>query len=114
MTLQLDPKVREELISVQKELFSRGELHSQKSLEKYHETFRMRFGPERLAELDGEELLETMHAHGNRESLVYWLEFKDDEELPVLRNMGTGMILCVSISEMLNIDKNRYCMISKN
>lgn len=35
-----------------------------------------------LARLDGEELLETMHAHGNRDSLVYWLEFKNDEEFP--------------------------------
>ena len=32
--------------------------------------------------LDGEELLETMHAHGNRDSLVYWLEFKNDDEFP--------------------------------
>jgi 5-methylcytosine-specific restriction protein B len=23
-----------------------------------------------------------MHTHGNKESLVYWLEFKDDEEFP--------------------------------
>jgi len=23
-----------------------------------------------------------MHDHGNRDSLVYWLEFKDDEEFP--------------------------------
>ena len=36
-----------------------------------------------LAKLDGEELLETMHAHGNKDSLVYWLEFKNDEEFPV-------------------------------
>jgi 5-methylcytosine-specific restriction enzyme B len=35
-----------------------------------------------LRQLDGEELLNTMHAHGNRDSLVYWLEFKDDEEFP--------------------------------
>ena len=23
-----------------------------------------------------------MHAHGNKDSLVYWLEFKNDEEFP--------------------------------
>jgi 5-methylcytosine-specific restriction protein B len=45
-------------------------------------TFRSRFGPDQLANLDGEALLETMHAHGNKDSLVYWLEFKNDEELP--------------------------------
>ncbi len=25
-----------------------------------------------------------MHDHGNRDSLVYWLEFKDDEEFPAI------------------------------
>ena len=47
-----------------------------------YRTFRSRFGPDVLARLDGEELLETMHAHGNKDSLVYWLEFKNDEEFP--------------------------------
>lgn len=44
--------------------------------------FRDRFGPDVLLKLDGETLLEAIHNHGNRDSLVYWLEFKDDEELP--------------------------------
>ena len=35
-----------------------------------------------LTKLDGEDLLETMHAHGNKDSLVYWLEFKNDDEFP--------------------------------
>ena len=33
-----------------------------------------------VAGVDGEALLHTMHDHGNRDSLVYWLEFKDDDE----------------------------------
>lgn len=32
--------------------------------------------------MDGQALLEYMHDHANRDSLVYWLEFKNDEELP--------------------------------
>jgi len=32
-------------------------------------------------------LLEVMHTHGNKESLVYWLEFKNDEEFP--ENFGS-------------------------
>jgi 5-methylcytosine-specific restriction protein B len=48
----------------------------------YYATFRERFGPQRLTNLDGEELLTTMHAHGNRDSMVYWLEFKNDDEFP--------------------------------
>ena len=29
-----------------------------------------------------------MHAHGRQDSLVYWLEFKDDEEFPTSRFGG--------------------------
>jgi hypothetical protein len=32
--------------------------------------------------LDGPALLQVMHAHGNRENLVYWVEFKNDDEFP--------------------------------
>jgi len=49
-------------------------------LDEYRDRFRELFGPERLAGLDGETLLNTMHLHGNKDSLVYWLEFKNDEE----------------------------------
>jgi 5-methylcytosine-specific restriction protein B len=45
-------------------------------------TFRRRFGPDALARLDGEALLDGMRLHGNKDSLVYWLEFKNDEEMP--------------------------------
>jgi 5-methylcytosine-specific restriction protein B len=44
--------------------------------------FRAHFGPDALRSLDGLALLNTMHAHGNKESLVYWLEFKNDEKFP--------------------------------
>lgn len=50
--------------------------------------FRERFGPERLKSLDGELLLNTMHAHGSQDSLVYWLEFKSDAEFPT-RKFGS-------------------------
>lgn len=48
----------------------------------YYRVFREKFGPERLASLDGEALLNLMHDSSNRDSLVYWLEFKNDEEFP--------------------------------
>jgi 5-methylcytosine-specific restriction enzyme B len=44
--------------------------------------FRERFGPEVLGGLDGEPLLTLMHGRGTKDSLVYWLEFKEDEEFP--------------------------------
>ena len=62
----------------------KGELLSRDQLTNYFGTFRTRFGPERLKALNGAELLETMHSHGNRDSLVYWLEFKDDGEFPAI------------------------------
>lgn len=44
--------------------------------------FREHFGPEVLGGVDGEPLLELMHGRGSKDSLVYWLEFKEDEEFP--------------------------------
>ena len=39
-------------------------------------------GPNSLKSLDGPALLNGMHAHGTKQSLVYWLEFKNDDEFP--------------------------------
>jgi 5-methylcytosine-specific restriction protein B len=52
--------------------------------------FKSNFGPEKLMSLDGELLLETMFNHGNRRSLVYWLEFKNDDEFRTGRFGGIG------------------------
>jgi 5-methylcytosine-specific restriction protein B len=57
-------------------------LYSKAQLSTFYETFRQRFGPDRLRNLDGEALLAAIHDHGNRDSLVYWLEFKSDDEFP--------------------------------
>lgn len=67
-----------------------GALPLQSKLQEYYDTFRRKFGPEVLRSLDGLELLNLMHAHGNRDSLVYWLEFKDDEEFPGLFGSISG------------------------
>lgn len=82
----LDERLFQELQELHKRLYNAGELFSREQLAKYYTTFRERFGPDRLQSLDGEALLETMHAHqrSNRDSLVYWLEFKDDDELPAI------------------------------
>ena len=42
--------------------------------------FQRKFSPERLKGLDGEALIETMFNVSNRDSLTYWLEFKNDDE----------------------------------
>lgn len=82
--MKLDDKVLERIDRLQEELTNQGELPTRAQLEQYYGTFRERFGPRRLASLDGEALLETMHDHSDRDSLVYWLEFKNDEEFPAI------------------------------
>jgi 5-methylcytosine-specific restriction protein B len=81
--LVLDDRLTHELRSVARDLDAQGRLPARSQLTQYYDTFRARFGPERLRALDGNELLVTMHDHAQRDvSLVYWLEFKDDEEFP--------------------------------
>jgi 5-methylcytosine-specific restriction enzyme B len=66
----LDDAVKAELSKTLQRLKSEGTLLSQPQLDQYYATFRARFGSEQSASLDGEELLERMHAHGGRDSLV--------------------------------------------
>ena len=76
----LDERIKKDLTERYQAMLASNELLSKTQLEAYYATFRRRFGPEVLANLDGEALLTTMHEHGNRDSLVYWLEFKNDDE----------------------------------
>lgn len=71
---------RAEIIARHRQLLLDGAIKTEEVLEGQYELFRERFGPEVLKSLDGEPLLTLMHDHRNRDSLVYWLEFKDDEE----------------------------------
>jgi 5-methylcytosine-specific restriction enzyme B len=76
----LDLRVQNSLRTYYELLLKRGELMTKERLSQCYALFRERFGPDRLNSLDGETLLNTIHAHGNQDSLVYWLEFKSDEE----------------------------------
>src|SRR5438270_10498722 len=80
--MMLEERIAQELKELYKTMEGEGKLLSKEKLAEYYSTFRNKFGPDRLKNLDGEMLLETMHSHGNKDSLVYWLEFKDDEEFP--------------------------------
>lgn len=75
----LDKRVVERLRATQERLDAEGQLRFGTQLAAYYDTFRRRFGPEQLSGLDGEVLLETIHDHDTRDSLVYWLEFKNDD-----------------------------------
>ena len=78
----MDARIQERLQAARAELDAEGALLSRERLAACHSLFRQRFGPERLAGLAGTALLEAMHLHGSKDSLVYWLEFKNDAELP--------------------------------
>jgi 5-methylcytosine-specific restriction protein B len=78
----LDPHLSQDLQDLYQRLGNEGALLSREQLARCYATFRTRFGPERLQGLDGEALLTAVHDHTNRDSLVYWLEFKDDDEFP--------------------------------
>lgn len=82
--MALDDKLARELKEAYERRYAAGELLSRDRLAQHYATFRERFGPEQLQNLDGEALLETIHNHSNYDSLVYWLEFKNDEELPAM------------------------------
>ena len=80
--MEIAPDILQEVKDAHAALAARGELLSEPQLQQAYSTFRQRFGPEILGVTDGLELLELMHTHGNKSSLVYWLEFKDDDDFP--------------------------------
>jgi 5-methylcytosine-specific restriction enzyme B len=54
-------------------------------LQREYSIFSEKFGPSTIKSLDGEMLLETLFNFGNRGSLVYWLEFKNDDEFQTIQ-----------------------------
>lgn len=81
----LDERIKKDLLDRYQAMQASGGLLSKTQLDEYYATFRRHFGPDVLANLDGEALLSAMHEHSNRDSLVYWLEFKNDDEFPTLQ-----------------------------
>jgi 5-methylcytosine-specific restriction protein B len=78
----LDEKIAKQIKDLYETMKLDGRLSPESKLDEYYQIFRSKFSPEQLNRLDGPELLSIMHDSGNRDSLVYWLEFKDDEEFP--------------------------------
>lgn len=81
----LSESKRKEILDKHDELLNEGRIYSEAQLDQSYTTFRQRFGPDALKSLDGEALLNFIHDHSNRDSLVYWLEFKNDEEFDTKR-----------------------------
>lgn len=80
----LHPQVAREIKDIHKRLLEEGKLLSLDRLQEYYATFRQRFHPDTLRSMDGEALLNYVHAldRDDLNSLVYWLEFKNDDEFP--------------------------------
>lgn len=98
----LEPVLRDRILQRRDDLSERGALLNAEQLSACYATFREQFGPERLQALSGERLLTAMHAHGSQDSLVYWLEFKNDEALPAaFGSIGGGSALKFGIYRSL-------------
>ena len=78
----LDQRLTEALKKVHESLLQGGQLLSPERLDKCCALFKTRFGPDVLRKLQGDELLNLLHARPSKDSLVYWLEFKNDDEFP--------------------------------
>ncbi|HET9955172.1 MAG TPA: winged helix-turn-helix domain-containing protein, partial [Polyangiaceae bacterium] len=78
----LAPALRADITSRFDGLLSRDAVLRKDQAYACYRRFRERFGPEVLRSLEGERLLTHMHGRHSRDSLVYWLEFKDDEDFP--------------------------------
>lgn len=78
----LDPRLAADLRRRHDQLLNSGHVLRPEQLRRHYETFRRTFGPEVLAGLSGEALLLKLHRRNDHDSLVYWLEFKADDELP--------------------------------
>lgn len=84
----LSDKMHQKIEETYKEFDSEGKIVSRSQLNQYYETFRERFGVHQLKSLDGKMLVEKIHNHSDPDSLVYWLEFKNDDEFPSI-NFGS-------------------------
>lgn len=79
--LRLHPRVEREIRAIHRDMTGRGELISAERLQQTYASFKERFGPAVLRELSGEPLLKLIKGF-DHDGLIYWLEFKDDDEFP--------------------------------
>jgi 5-methylcytosine-specific restriction protein B len=85
--MTLDQNILDELKELLERGLASGELMTTAQIAAQIGLFRTRFGPQVLRDLDGEALLQLMDGRDKPESkcLVYWLEFKNDDEFTGIR-----------------------------
>lgn len=88
--MPLDPRLAADLRRRHEVLLDTKPVHRPDNLRRCYETFRRAFGPDVLESLSGEPLLLKLHERNTKDSLVYWLEFKSDDELPAIFGSISG------------------------
>jgi len=68
----LDESIQQDILQIYDKLDTEGRLLSKTQLLSYYETFRRRFGPDKLVNLDGEALLKTIHGPAKTASCIGW------------------------------------------
>ena len=76
-------------------------------LDSYYDHFRAQFGPQALAGLDGVALLERMHKREGQNCLMYWLEFKNDDEFAPRRSKARFCECSRGTSQRLRASRRR-------
>lgn len=71
---------QDEILDIRKSLLQQKKMPKEEQLDVGYQLFREKFSPNVLKTLDGELLLDTLLNLSNRDSLVYWLEFKNDAD----------------------------------
>lgn len=81
---ELDPRLHQELREIIDRGLTSGEFLTRSKIDDAIAGFRERFGPAQLRNADGEALLRLMHGREDVQvrPLMYWLEFKNDDEFP--------------------------------
>lgn len=78
----LDPRIEEDVRKKLEVALGNKTALSKPAIDASLAAFRDRFGPDRFQSLSPVELLQIIHSQGDKSGLVYWLEFKNDEEFP--------------------------------
>jgi len=78
--MNIKKDLMEKLMERYEKMVSNEELLPLDKLNEEYSLFRSKFNPNILKNLDGELLIETMFHIGNKDSLSYWLEYKNDDE----------------------------------
>jgi len=88
--MEIDQRIRDRILSARKRLTDEAKIPDAAQLKRYSTAFQQRFAPAALSNLDGTALLMAMHGRQTRDSMMYWLEFKNDDEFQTLAFGGIG------------------------